>query len=125
MAAKQTKSPTFAVMPYRPGPGRWQDIFFYFVQRIYGELHIDEVLVEKIESTACKVEDRDAIIRLLTKAGITVRYYDPEEKKWMDQSESGGLEPAPGDRDGGWVQPNLESFKEEYLGHRFGASAAA
>ena len=123
MVAKQTKSPTFAVLPFRQG--QIQDVFFYHIVRIHGQLQIDEALQEKYLATGFGVGERDQIIELLKAAGITVRYYDPEEKKWMDQSISGGLEPAPGQRDGSWVQPDLPTFKKEYLGVRFGASAAA
>ena len=120
---KTTKSPTFAVLPFRQG--KVQDVFFYHVLRSHGQLQIDEALKEKYLSTNFGVGERDRVIDLLVAAGITVRYYDPEEKKWMDQSLSGGLEPAPGDRDGTWGQPDLSTFKKDYLGVRFGASAAA
>jgi len=119
MAPKRTKSPTFAVLPHREG--KPQDVFFYHIEKIHGQLQIDEKLREKY--MAHIDAGKDVIVALLVKAGITVRYYDPEEKKWMDHSESGGLEPVPGDRDGGWVQPSLESFKSEYLAIRFGATA--
>ena len=102
-----------------------QDVFFYFIARKEQGKLTEEMLQEKYMRPRFGVGDKDLIIELLAKAGITVRYYDPEEKRWMDQSESGGLEVAPGDRDGGWTQPNLEIFKREYLQARFGASVAA
>lgn len=122
MAKKQTKSPTFAILPYRQD--RHQDVhLYYIVKERRPDGFMGEVLEWKYHQTSFGIGDtvRDQIIALLSKAGVTVRYYDPEEKKWMDQSESNGLVPAPGQRDGGWVQPNLEEFKRDYLGVHFGA----
>lgn len=60
--------------------------------------------------------DRDKLIELLSKAGLTVRYFDPEEKKWMEQSLSAGLQPAPGTgREPSWTVPTLEEFERDYL----------
>lgn len=61
-------------------------------------------------------KDRDAVIELLVKAGLTVRFYDPEESQWMDQSQSYGLVRAPGSRDGTWGPPiTVEEFSKDYL----------
>ncbi len=122
MAKKQTKSPTFVVLPYRQD--KHQDVFFYYIVKAKAQNGLtDEVLVETYHPTSFGIGGtvRDQIIALLSKAGIVVRYYDPEEKKWLDQSESEGLVPVPGQRDGGWVQPSLEEFKKDYLGVHFGA----
>lgn len=124
MATKQTKSPVFAVLPFRRGG--LQDIFFYWVLKVHEEGELaGEVLQEKYMRPKFGVGDRDSIIELLSKAGITVRYYDPAEKRWMDQSESAGMNATVGDRDGGWVQPDIHTFKLDYLKVRFGASAVA
>jgi len=122
MAKKQTKSPTFAVLPFRPN--KHQDVFFYYTVRAKAlNGFTDEALVEHYHPTSFGIGGtvRDEIIALLSKAGMIVRYYDPEEKKWLDQSVSEGLVPVPGQRDGGWVQPDIETFKSEYLGVHFGA----
>jgi len=122
MAKKQTKSPTFAVLPFRPD--RHQDIhFYYIVKERLPDSFMGEVLVWKYTQTTFGIGGtvRDEIIALLSKAGLIVRYYDPEEKKWLDQSDSEGLVPVPGQRDGGWNQPDLEEFKKDYLGVHFGA----
>ena len=121
MGQKQTKSPTFAVLPYRASG--LQDVHILYFIKIYGQLQIDEVMQWKYQKPSIPVEYRDALIEVLTTAGLTVRYYDPEERKWMHASASGGLEPAPGSRDGTWAQPDLEEFKKDYLGMRFAASA--
>ena len=56
------------------------------------------------------------IIDLLVRAGMVVRFYDPEEKVWMDQSKVKGVTRAPGNRDGQWGFPtSLELFEKEYL----------
>jgi len=122
MANKTTKSPTYAVLPHRT---EQQDVYFFFVKKIHGQLQIDQELKATYQRPCFPVGERDVVIELLVKAGITVRYFDAEESKWMDQSASGGLEPAPGNRDGSWTPPNLESFQQDYLRVRFGASAAA
>jgi len=126
MAKKQTKSPTFAVLPYRQD--KHQDIhFYYIVKERRTDGFMGEVLVWKYTQTTFGIGGtvRDEIIALLSKAGIIVRYYDPEEKKWLDQSDSEGLVPVPGQRDGGWNQPELEEFKKDYLGVHFGAPVDA
>lgn len=59
---------------------------------------------------------KDALIELLVKAGLTVRFYDPEEQQWMDNSLSYGYVRAPGNRDGTWGPPaTVEEFEENYL----------
>lgn len=123
MAKTQTKSPTFAILPTRAGG--LQDVFFLYVIKVRGDGPLEETLKWAYNRPAFPLEQRDNLIKLLTTAGMTVRYFDLEEKKWMDSSTSGGLEPAPGNRDGSWNQPDLEVFKKDYLGVRFGASVAA
>jgi len=123
MANKTTKSPTYAVLPHRQGDAL-QDVFFLHIQKTYCEGNlIEEDLVWQYQSPCFPAGLRDNIIALLAKAGMTVRYFDAEESKWMDISTTGGLEPAKGNRDGTWAQPSLEQFKEEYLGVRFKAAA--
>jgi len=61
-------------------------------------------------------DHKDAMIQLLKTAGLTVRFYDPEEQRWMDHSAVHGLVGAPGPRDGTWGPPStLEEFEENYL----------
>jgi len=120
--AKTTKSPTYAVLPHRQ---EQQDVYFFYVKKMHGQLQIDEELIATYQRPSFPVGERDVVIELLTKAGITVRYFDKEESKWMDQSALGGLEPAPGNRDGSWTPPILESFKQDYLEVRFGAPVTA
>lgn len=60
-------------------------------------------------------KEEDAVIALLVAAGLTVRFYDPEERQWMDQSRMYGLVRAPGYRDGTWGVPTLSEFQESYL----------
>lgn len=58
---------------------------------------------------------RDKVVSLLVMAGLTVRSYDAEEKRWMDQSALYGVVGAPGARDGTWGLPSLEEFEQRYL----------
>jgi len=52
-----------------------------------------------------------AVIDLLIKTDITVRYYDPEEKNWMAQDLNQGPRKVSGNRDGSFAIPrNLEEF---------------
>lgn len=65
---------------------------------------------------AFPVNYKDEVIDLLVKAGLTVRFYDQEEKQWMDHSVAYGYVRAPGNRDGTWGVPTtLEDFEENYL----------
>lgn len=59
---------------------------------------------------------KDNIIELLKKAGLTVRFFEPDERQWMDTSLTYGLVAAPGSRDGQWAFPTLDQFKEDFLG---------
>jgi len=119
---KTTKSPTYAVMPHRKG---MQDVYFLHIEKKHQEIGKPvETLKQAYQRPCFPVELRDEIISVLAKAGITVRYFDEEESKWMDISETGGLEPAPGQRDGSWASPSIEDFKSDYLRVRFGAAAA-
>lgn len=59
--------------------------------------------------------NQDVLVDFLVAAGLTVRYYDPEEKQWMDQSFLYGVVVAPGARDGAWGMPTLEEFETSYL----------
>lgn len=60
--------------------------------------------------------EKDSVIELLVKAGLTVRFFDPEESQWMDQSISYGLVRAPGTREGVWGPPlTVEDFERDYL----------
>jgi len=61
------------------------------------------------------IKDRDWIIGLLKKAGVTVRFYDPLERKWMDDSIQYGLVSVRGSRDGQWGAPTLEEFEDDYV----------
>jgi len=100
-----------------------QDVYFIHIVKEPEDLTTKTRLVSRYLRPSFPIEIKDDIIELLSKAGLIVRYYDPEEKKWMDKSEAGGLSPAPGNRDGSWAHPGLEEFKAEYLGVIFGASA--
>jgi len=58
--------------------------------------------------------DRDKLIEMLTAAGLTTRHYGPGERQWMDSATWGTVR-APGQRDGQWHQPDLDTFEREYL----------
>jgi len=60
--------------------------------------------------------DRNELIALLKAVGLTVRFFDNEEKQWMDDSLSHGYVRVPGNRDGTWTPPrSVEDFEENYL----------
>lgn len=109
MATKVSKSRVFAVIVQ---DGLYQDVNFFWKRTADGVStleHQREVL------QGWGGGNRDQLIALLTKAGLTVRFFDPEEKQWMDNSLVYGLVRAPGSRDGQWGPPDLEQFEEEYL----------
>jgi len=58
---------------------------------------------------------QDRVIDLLVAAGLTVRYFDPEEQQWMDTSKERGVYRVAGNRDGTWGRPDLASFEQDYL----------
>lgn len=122
MAEKLTKSRTFAVIP----PTGSLDVFFLWRTTTHGPPtggnsvngH-DRRQEKKLEWNTTRLpwptSDLDAVVNLLTKAGITTRHFDREEKRWMETSLSEGPQPVSGPRDGTWGIPNLESFEREYL----------
>jgi len=61
------------------------------------------------------IADRDWIISLLKKTGVTVRFYDPLERKWMDESTQYGLVSVRGSRDGQWGAPTIDEFEDDYV----------
>jgi len=58
---------------------------------------------------------KSQIISLLKMSGVTARFYDPNERKWMDDSTQFGLVSVRGSRDGQWGVPDLEEFEEDYI----------
>ena len=58
--------------------------------------------------------DRDGIINLLYKLGVVIRFYDSEEKQWMEQGPD-GYYVASGNRDGTWQEPTMDEFIHDYL----------
>jgi hypothetical protein len=69
--------------------------------------------------TPWAVAEKSALIDLLSKAGLTVRFFDPEESQWMEQSETVGSVRVPGPRDGAWGPPRtVAEFEESYLNVR-------
>lgn len=91
---------------------------YYLLQRRTEEgkepfLYVDSSLLEIASS------QRDEVIKLLSKMGSIVRFYDPEEKNWMELREETGPIVVSGNRDGSWHLPEtLEEFEQEYLGVR-------
>lgn len=74
-----------------------------------------EPTLEVRETNGFLPGQKDLLIKLLVKSGLTVRFYDPEEKNWMDISELYGVVRAPGSRDGTWGKPDLDEFEKDYL----------
>lgn len=108
MALRVSKSRTFAVVALQ---GEGLKVISLWRKVTEGEPPVLEVQVTASFPSA----QRDLIIKLLVNSGITVRFYDSEEKCWMDQSRVYGVVRAPGSRDGTWGTPSLEEFEREYL----------
>jgi len=69
--------------------------------------------------TPWKVTEKAPLIDLLSKVGLTVRFFDPEESQWMEQSEQSGSVRVQGARDGSWGPPQtVAEFEETYLNAR-------
>jgi len=58
------------------------------------------------------------IIKLLVDLDLRVRFYESQEKAWMEQSLERGVETVQGNRDGSWGMPTLDEYKTMYLGVR-------
>lgn len=113
MPKQISKSRTFAVILSK---GDTFGVYFLWVKKDMetGKENL-EYQTQDLNNWA-DTSQKDGFIELLKKAGLTVRFYEDDEKQWMDSSLVYGLVPAPGSRDGQWSFPNLEAFKEHYLG---------
>lgn len=123
MATKLTKSKTFAVLTN----GTALDVFFIHRMTVVDYRPVggdrvghDAVTEKKLVWSTQRLPwtepyHRNVIIQLLANAGLTVRFYDPEEKKWMETSLVTGVQPCEGNRDGSWGIPDLETFEKSYL----------
>lgn len=110
MGTRATYSRRHAVLLDR---GPYTEVRFFWRKT---DLELREATLEKSGCHLPRVRDRNWIIELLLKAGVTVRHYDPEEKLWLETSSEYGTMPVRGDRDGGWQEPDLNTFEQEYLG---------
>lgn len=110
MGRQLSKSRTFAIVPTKAALGVW------FLWRVTDAIAGKSWLEVDPFPTLWAEGKVDQIIQLLVRAGLTVRYYDSEEKQWMDQSTQFGLLRAPGNRDGTWGPPTTTGeFEEQYL----------
>lgn len=108
MSTLTSKSRTFAVVLITGG-----QIEVHFLWRV--KLAIETNLVHNRVLTSWSIADKDTLIYLLVNAGLAVRYFDQEERRWMEASSSEGLVPKEGPRDGQWGPPDLEQFTTDYL----------
>jgi len=115
---KRVKSKTFAVLLLEG-----ERLGAYFLVRVLHEtVELQEgasVMVPYLSIETCETEwgwrDQNNLIKMLVAAGVTVRFFDKEEKQWMQFSEEGYVQ-IPGNRDGSWIIPQLEDFERDYLG---------
>jgi len=120
MATRLQRSKTFAVLTENGGI---MDVFYLHRITATSDSRVKAESYEPNKKLEWKhhrtpwptSEYRDHLIETLTKAGLTVRYFDHEEKRWMDNSLETGLTPAPGPRDGQWGIPDLDTFERDYL----------
>jgi len=61
-------------------------------------------------------QDQNNLIMILVAAGIAVRFFDEEERQWMQLILGGEYIQVSGNRDGSWGVPSLEDFERDYLG---------
>lgn len=107
---RKSKSRTFAVILT---PGNTLTVDYLWLEKDVDTF--EEKLVHHKQNTPWIAEHKNVLVELLKKGGITARFYDPEEKQWLDDSLNYGYVAAPGPRDGQWGMPSLEEFKTEYL----------
>jgi hypothetical protein len=106
----KSKSKTFAVIMTQ---GEQLGVkFLWMVKEVDSDA---ATLEENNHLTPWALKDQDSLIELLVKGGMTVRFYDPEEKQWLEHSLLGGYNAAPGSRDGQYSTPTLDEFKRDYL----------
>jgi len=74
-----------------------------------------EKLVHHTMEIPVDIKERDWLIEMVKKCGVTVRFYDSLERKWMDDSIQFGLVSVRGSRDGQWGAPTLEEFEDDYV----------
>lgn len=113
MSVRVSKSRLFAVVLTRGG--NLEVHYLWRRTENVGTGQQEKHLIHRHVATPWKVGDKDHLIKLLTEAGTSVRYFDPDESKWMEASDQVGLMSVAGPRDGQWGPPNLEQFEQEYL----------
>lgn len=110
---KITKSATFAVIPHVQTS--LDAVFLWRLSSLSTDGTIERKLEWKYFHTPWPGSDKSSLIDLLTKAGLTVRFYDEEHKQWMEQNGATGSIPCEGNRDGTWTLPDLPEFETGYL----------
>lgn len=108
--ARLSKSRTHAVVLEN---GHLLDVRFLW--RLTDQDSGEQTLQEQAQLTPWYAYHRDVLVDLLVKAGLFVRFFDYDEKQWMENSIIGGYNRCPGSRDAQWSRPTLEEFDRDYL----------
>lgn len=110
MGRRLSRSRTFAIVIVQGG--------VLHVKFLWTVTDVDSDTSELVENnvlTHWTEADKDKLIEVLVMGGHSVRFYDPEEKQWLEHSLLNGYNAAPGSRDGQYATPTIEEFKEDYL----------
>lgn len=84
--------------------------------RIKIEHNDQEVLCRDLQTGLdAHYRNRDGVVKLLVWLGWNVRFFDEEEKEWVDVSKEEGSVTVKGNRDGSWGRPTKEEFERDYL----------
>lgn len=59
--------------------------------------------------------NRDGLIKVLVWMDKIVRFFDEEEREWVEVSKENGSVVVKGNRDGSWGRPTKEEFERDYL----------
>ncbi len=110
MGKRLSKSRTFAVVLTKGG-----NLEVKFLWMVTDKDSGEETLEDNNHLTPWIESYRDTLIEMLVKGGLSVRFYDSEEKIWLEHSLLHGYNAAPGSRDGQYAPPTLDEFKEDYL----------
>lgn len=107
--ARVRKSRAFAIVLDQP-----EYLGFYFLQKVETEDDLPKLILR--DHYVPSGLEKDDLIELLKKVGLTVRFYDREEKCWKEVSEDRGVEAVPGPRDGTFGLPqNTQDFDQFFL----------
>jgi len=79
---------------------------------------IDRIKVDRVphKNHRYAVANPNLVIKILVDAGFRVRFYETDQRHWMEQHPDLGVFSVPGNPDGSWGIPSSEEYLKNYLG---------